>query len=294
MQSTPARQVQLEQARVASPPQNASAELIPAAATAGTAAAAMTALLATLQGAPVAAGGAGTALEGAIKTAAIAQASTAILTAFDAAQADRRDAIPSRVEEKLAAELPDVSTASLAPLVRAEVERERAFQAKATERMRRDLPKALAIEDPEQRRVAVRKILERETRFAQQREDAIMARAGGQAEFDRMRSVLEPQGVTGMFWRLNPRLEHCARCLSLGGKIWPWTLLEMQHPPQHLNCGCKLWAPEDAFRLGWAIPKGVVSVDEAISMLHLLEATVDDRWDPEGLWLAEAVVRGGA
>jgi hypothetical protein len=171
-----------------------------------------------------------------VQAAAVAKATEAILRAFEHAHASRREQVPTRLAADLERELPDASPEQVQPLVRGEVERERTFQGKARERMQRDLPVALAIADPAERRDAVRRILEREHRFERQREDAIAARAGGQARFDRMRSTLEPQGVTGMFWRLNPRLEHCARCLGLAGKVWPWTVLALYPPPRHPNC----------------------------------------------------------
>lgn len=223
----------------------------------------------------------------AIAAAAVARATAAILTAFDRVHADRRAAIQGRVLGRLAREVPTAAPDTLRALARAEVERERTFQAKARVRLERDMPAALAIEDPEQRRIAVRKILVREQRYAELREDAIAARIGGQVEFDRLRAVLEPQGVTGMFWRLNPRLEHCARCLALAGKILPWALLALLHPPMHLNCGCRLWSPENAFRFGWATAASVLSVDEALSLLHVLESSADPVRDPEGFWLRE-------
>lgn len=263
----------------------AGAAVIPAVAAAGAAAAALAGLPGLPDGGSPAGAAARQAVMGAVDAAAVA-----ILGAFDEAMQRRRDGMEARVLELFGDDLVGVPADVVRQLAREEVERERVFQAKARDRLRRDLPVALAVEDVERRRVAVRRILERERRFALLREEAVRARAGGRVEFARLRAILEPQGVQGMFWRLNPRLVHCAKCLALGGRVWPWRLLALYHPPMHLNCGCRLWPPTDAVRLGWVAADAAASVDETISMIHLLESARDPDRDPEGYWLPAAGV----
>jgi hypothetical protein len=83
----------------------------------------------------------------------------------------------------------------------------------------------------------VRGLTAREERYARQRDEAMAARAF--AAVDRV--VLREQSPTGAFWKLDPTvIEHTAGCLFMGGRFWPWQVLDRVHPPRHAGArvGC--------------------------------------------------------
>lgn len=135
------------------------------------------------------------------------------------------------------------------------------FARLAEQRMRRDLPVALAIPDGLDREAAVQALLERERYYARLRAEAMAARAT--AAVDRM--VLRRESPTGAFWELDPDvIEHTAGCLILGGRFWPWAVLDRVHPPRHAGCPCRLRSYGEAVKRGLLVPGTVLDEKAAI------------------------------
>lgn len=112
---------------------------------------------------------------------------------------------------------------------------------------------------PGARERAVRGVLQREEQYARQQAREAMAR--GVAAADRAR--LHVESPWGAYWQLDPFVrEHTVGCLIMGGKAWPWVVLDRVHPPRHGGCPCRLRS------IGWATGEGLLrglpSVENAI------------------------------
>lgn len=135
------------------------------------------------------------------------------------------------------------------------------FRQLAQARLSRDLPVALAIPDPERRAQAVRGVMAREALYSRQRAEAMAARAI--ASVDRM--VLRRESPQGALWKLDPTvIEHTAGCLVMGGRFWPWEVLDRVHPPRHPACPCRLIGYGAAVRQGLLSAGAVMNVADAV------------------------------
>lgn len=86
------------------------------------------------------------------------------------------------------------------------------FRGKVRDRLDRDLPRALAISDPNLRAQEVRKILDRERRYAQQREEAIAIRSLGSLEA----ALVREKSPEGAYWKLSENVQqHTFDCLAM-------------------------------------------------------------------------------
>lgn len=140
---------------------------------------------------------------------------------------------------------------------------EQAFAEKAAARFAERIATALAIPDPTVRERAIRGVLAQEETYARQRAVAMAARAF--AAIDRV--VLREASPQGAFWKLDPTVtEHTAGCLVMGGKFWPWAVLDRVHPPRHHGCPCRLLSYGEAIADGLLKPGDVPSVRDAINM----------------------------
>ncbi len=180
----------------------------------------------------------------AARAAAVAAAMAGILAAFDAFSARHQAAQAAVVREELDATAPEMPRGDRDRFVGIEVDREREFLRKARARMDADLPIALRIVDPVAREDAVTRLLDREERFVAQRDQAVAERAAGHAEY----WLTRQESPAGAYWLLSDEvIEHDAECLAMGGKVWPWGVLDAFHPPVHTGCQCML-VPIDAAR----------------------------------------------
>lgn len=231
-------------------------------------------------------------------------ASATILAALIAYLTRRRERNTAWLVEQLPRR-PRVQPRDIEEVLAQEVEREHEFQRRAAERMTRDLPIALAIPAEAQpdgspprataRERAVRSLFAREERYQRQRSEAMAARAIAAVD----RQVLRRESPLGAFWQLDPTVvEHTAGCLVMGGKFWPWAVLDRVHPPRHHGCPCRLRGYGDAIAAGLITPGAVRDVSAAIRAAAgiVMEADVAERlaagWDAELRLLDEAGRRG--
>lgn len=201
-----------------------------------------------------------------------AAAASAIIAALGAFLARRR----ARAREWLTVELSKRAVAKgqalgddvIAGLIELEQQREEAFAQNSAIRMARDLPVALGIPDDALREQAVAGLLRREQTYARQRAEAMAVRAF--AAVDRV--VLKGQSPQGAFWRLDPGVaEHTAGCLLMGGKFWPWRVLDRVHPPRHGGCPCRLLGYGEAIAEGLMRAGDVQNVTAAVrSAAHIV------------------------
>ena len=110
-----------------------------------------------------------------------------------------------------------------------------------------------------QRAEAMRKFRERERQIMEARQHAMLER--GQAAIERTYlRVLSPQGA---FWSMSPHVkEHTLDCLVMGGKFWPWKVLDEIHPPLHHGCPCVLYGLDEALQRGLMTPADVPKDDD--------------------------------
>lgn len=224
--------------------------------------------------------------------AARTAAAAAIISALGAFLMRRR----ARAREWLTVELSKRAVAKgkaqgddvIAGLIDLEQQREEAFAQKAALRMARDLPLALAIPDAAQREAAVAGLLRREQTYARQRSESMAARAF--AAIDRV--VLKGQSPQGAFWRLDPNVsEHTAGCLLMGGKFWPWKVLDRIHPPRHNGCPCRLLGYGEAIGEGLMRAGDVQDVTAAVrAAAHIVMEGIlmPGEWDDVQGLLVEA------
>lgn len=142
-----------------------------------------------------------------------------------------------------------------------EDERAQAFAEGVARRVAADTATALAIPDPKLREAALRSIDSREQRFARMRSEAMAARAFAAIN----RVAIKRDSPAGAFWKLDPTVaEHTAGCLVMGGKFWPWVILDRVHPPRHPGCPCRLLSYGEAIAGGDMRPGDVPNVAEAV------------------------------
>lgn len=98
-------------------------------------------------------------------------------------------------------------------------------------------------------------------------------------------SKLKGQGELGAFWKLGENVKrHTEDCLRMGGKWWPWPVLEKINPAnRHTGCECRLISKRRAEELGFPIKVGRRTA--TVTSLHEL--------GPEARALAEAYIRRG-
>jgi hypothetical protein len=153
-----------------------------------------------------------------------------------------------------AAHLPQAQAADLAA---DEAAREVAFAANTRRRAQEGLTRALKVEDPAKRKLAIRGVLARERHYAVLRSEAVATRARALQNY----TSVQAESPEGAVWMLNPLVrQHTADCLALAGRFWPWTVLADIRPPRHAGCRCYLLGGPDARRRGlW---NGLVPTDE--------------------------------
>lgn len=224
-------------------------------------------------GAAVVGGGAETAADIAAIPPAAARAAAAgtILAGLVAFLADQRGQSETFLRAELARRAPALAQPVVSPegegvspidaVIAQEDAFEQEFARRQTERFARDLTAALAIPDGAKREGAVRGLVQREEVYARQRAEAMAARAFAAVD----RTVLKVQSPTGAFWKLDPTvIEHTAGCLLMGGKFWPWEVLDRVHPPRHHGCPCRLLSYGAAIADGLLAPGQVLDAATAV------------------------------
>lgn len=183
-----------------------------------------------------------------------------IIAGLVAFMVDQRQRMHAWLSDKLRTRGP-VSLDDVSKVLADEERREDAFAQKQVARLNRDLATVLAIPDQTAREGALRGLMSREERYARQRAEAMAARSF--AAVDRV--VLRQQSPNGAFWELDPNVqEHTAGCLLMGGKFWPWAVLNRVYPPRHHGCPCRLRGYGEAVARGLMGPGDVPDVKDAI------------------------------
>jgi hypothetical protein len=149
----------------------------------------------------------------------------------------------------------------VARVIAEEAERETAFAEKQAARLSAQIGLALADPDQSKREAKVRALMAQEETYARQRSMAMAARAFAAIE----RVVLHDTSPLGAFWRLDPTvIEHTAGCLFMGGRFWPWQVLDRVHPPRHHGCPCRLLGYGEAVHEGLMAAGDVMDVKAAV------------------------------
>lgn len=148
----------------------------------------------------------------------------------------------------------------IAQVIAEEMVREDAFAKNSADRVAQQMPIALAIADPVEREKRVKQILADEERFAQQRADAMAARAISALE----RLQLRRDSPLGAYWELGHAHKHTRGCLIMAGRFWPWSVLDRLHPPRHYGCTSRLRGYADAILAGLMSPSDVPDERAAI------------------------------
>lgn len=160
-----------------------------------------------------------------------------------------------------ARQLPELTEDDVAGAVTVEQRMQREFIRGMRRRVERDLPPALRIDDAAARREAVRKIVEREQRFSRMRRDAIYARLAGLAEMVRVQA----ESPDGALWLLSDSVrDHTPDCIAMSGKVWPWSVLKLWHPPLHFGCPCHLVGIPEALERGMIEPDRIPHAKDAM------------------------------
>ena len=214
------------------------------------------------QGIPAAAGTTAGATGAALITtgAVAAQTSQAIVTAGKVAAIltgmrrffarKSQDEIPF-IHALIRSRYPTATEQDIAAVVREEMDRETVFQRRALARTERDLNLANAITDERLRRQKIEAIMRRERRYVEQHQKAMADRVIAAHE----RRLLRLTSPRGAYWKMSPWVkEHTLDCLAMGGKFWPWAVLDIIHPPLHPGCPCMLYGEDEAKREGWLTP----------------------------------------
>lgn len=208
----------------------------------------------------VATTGAAAAATGASATGIVASgvAAAQIMTGFIAFLAALREQHREWLARQLAARggTPD----DIAQVLATEMQLEQEFARNAADRVASKLPAALAITDPQLRAQAIQQILDDEKRFAQQRDEAMAARAYAAIARAKVRRV----SPLGAFWQLGHAQNHTAGCLFMAGKFWPWAVLDRVHPPRHYGCTSSLISYGAALRGGLMTPGDVPDTAAAV------------------------------
>jgi hypothetical protein len=204
---------------------------------------------------------------------ALAKALAAIVAAFDTFEQQRTAEAAVRLRQTLTTLYPERTPEEVEQLVRSEVELERIFQRKQKERLERDLPDALRIESPEERRARVQAILERERRYIQMREQAMLDRASARATHMSVKAV-SPEGA---YWQLSRFVsKHTPACVAFAGRFWPWEVLDKYHPRIHAGCACTLISKQEAVRRGLMHPDQVPDVKDAVKRATEIARTEEE------------------
>lgn len=261
------------------------------------------ALAAGNAGAEAAAGGAAAGAQATVKAptaAARATARAAVIAALVSYLTKLRERDTGWLSRELpkAAQVGKVNSADIAAVVAEERRRGELFAEQSVKRVTGALSTALAIPDAAQRDAAVRGIMEREQRYATQRSEAMAARAFAAVE----RVAVRYDSPDGGFWKLDPTVkEHTAGCLVMGGKFWPWAVLDKVHPPRHQGCPCRLLSKGQAMAEGLMRAGDVSNVRDAVRAASgvvmeassadaiLAELELRDRLAEGGLVSAEAL-----
>lgn len=171
----------------------------------------------------------------------------------------------------------------VAAVIAQEMLLEDAFATASLARVQAALPAALAISDPAQRAAAVQRIFADEDRYAQQRSEAMAARAI--AAMGRAR--LRRESPLGAFWRLGFAQHHTDGCEFMADKFWPWAVLDRVHPPRHYGCTSSLHSFGEAIHAGWMKPSDVPDPARAV---RAAAGVVMEQQDADAV-LRELVVR---
>lgn len=172
----------------------------------------------------------------------------------------------------------------VARVIAGEMRREQAFADASVARVRAGLARALEIADPGERRSAVRAVFEAEKRYAQQRSEAMAARAI--AAMGRLQ--LRRDSPLGAFWKLGIAKDHTEGCKFMAGRFWPWEVLDRVYPPRHHGCTSSLHGFGEAVHSGWMTAGDVLDVPTAV---RLASGVTMEPGMAESL-LAELAVRG--
>jgi hypothetical protein len=143
---------------------------------------------------------------------------------------------------------------------RQEMVLEQEFARRSADRLAGALPQALRITDPRERERKIRQLLADEERFAQQRTEAMVARAVAAVT----RGSLRRTSPMGAYWRLGLAQNHTEGCKFMAGKFWPWAVLDRVHPPRHYGCTSSLHSYGEAIASGWMRPSDVQDPREAV------------------------------
>lgn len=187
--------------------------------------------------------------------------------------------------------------ADIAQVIADEMRFEEAFAQASSDRLAAGLPAALEIADPAQRAAAVRRLLDAEERYAQQRQEAMAARAIAAVT----RAQLRRDSPLGAFWRLGRALDHTSGCVVMAGgdregagKFWPWAVIDRVHPPRHYGCTSTLHSFGEAIHEGWMRPGDVPDTREAI---RAASGVLMEEWEADALEreleLRETLVEAG-
>lgn len=217
-----------------------------------------------------------------LRAAAAAKILAALVAFYTAQRARARGWLREQLRKRAQSVAPD----EIERVLDEEERRGAEFERKAAERLAGDLASILAIPDRAQREAALAGLTKREERYARQRNAAMAARAVAAVE----RIVVRQQSPSGAFWRLDPTVkEHTAGCLIMGGKFWPWAVLDRVHPPRHAGCPCRLISYAQAVAEGLMRPGDVMDAAKALraAAAVVMEGAVSV--DPEdGVALIEA------
>lgn len=162
----------------------------------------------------------------------------------------------------LASQLSSIATSQddVGQVMAEEMVREQDFAKLSADRVAKALPAALSIADPAERRRAIEKIFAAEERYAQQRAEAMAARAIHAVQ----RASLRRASPRGAYWQLGQAHKHTEGCLIMAGRFWPWTVLDRVHPPRHYGCTSTLHSEQEAMAAGWINEHDIPSVKVAV------------------------------
>lgn len=175
-------------------------------------------------------------------------------------------------------------------LVADEAVRQTEFERRVMDRVRRAAPRIEAIPDPAARRTAAEGLVSRERTYGRFRAEAMAVRA--LALVDRV--VLRQESPAGAFWKLDPNVrQHTPDCIAMGGRFWPWQVLDGFHPPTHAGCRCSLHSFATAReRLGLQVAD-LMSLDEATRRAAAARALLHEGEFAEWEQVRDALIRTG-
>lgn len=172
----------------------------------------------------------------------------------------------------------------VAEAVEEELSRNREFAARSKQRMREALGKAMADPDATNRKTIVRSAMAAERRYAVARTHSAAARASAAAD----RVVLRQVSPTGAYWELDPLVrEHTPGCLFLGGRVWPWEVINRVHPPRHGGCPCRLRS------VGEALSEGLIRAGDLPDPEEAVRAAAGVMMEADEQEWKDALVRTG-